>query len=340
MGKHLATALLAAVLLAGCDTGFDDPSLVHDLRILALQTDPPEILYPAIAPFAVPADIDRRTRVTILLADPEGAGRSLTCTLRSCVLPTSRRCEGEPSTVVLAEGPCGDGEAAFDVDLPADLIAAVQQNDPYFKACRQASKLGLDPPCGYSGLAVWIEVVVSGGERDLYGLKSLVFAPKDPADREPNQNPAISGLLVDDVLAPAATLPFLPGVDSKVEPVRSETSKQAYRLPRYSGGDPIDLTEDLSIRFLADAGSFDPATRTDRPRNILVGSGTTEPPDMFSTWTPPTSVPDRIRFWFVLDDGRGGVSWYSAFGAPTPASDPNAPDVSSDSPGEIGPAGP
>jgi hypothetical protein len=340
MGKHLAVALLAAALLAGCDTGFDDPSLVRDLRILALKADPPEILYPAIAPFAVPADSDRRTRVTILLADPEGAGRGLTCTLRSCVLPTSRRCEGQASTVVLAQGPCGDGEASFDVDLPADLVAAVQQADTYFKACRQAHAFGLDPPCGYSGLAVWIEVVVSGGERDLYGLKSLVFAPRDPADREPNRNPEVTGLLVDGVPAPAGTLPFAPGVDAKVEPVRSDSSKQAYRLPRYTGGDPIDLTEDLSIRFLADAGSFDPATRTDRPRNVLVGSGTSEPPDMFSTWTPPATVPDRIRFWFVVDDGRGGVAWHAAVGTPAPASDPHAPDVSSGSPGESGPAGP
>jgi len=44
---------------------------------------------------------------------------------------------------------------------------------------------------------------------------------------------------------------------------------------------------------------------------------------MWSKWTAPaageTGAGRPVRFWFVMSDGRGGVSWIRAVGTPAPA---------------------
>ena len=323
---RLAVAALV-VAVAACHAPLEDPSLVLDLRVLGIRADPPEVLYTAPSPYTIPDTVDRSFKLTVLLADPTGAGRTLRCRLQSCPLPSSNSwCTDLANTWGLGEQDCAAGETSFHVTLPADLVQAVQQGDSAYKACVGA-QAGLPlPSCGYSGLAVWIDVVVTGGERELHALKSFVISPVVPDDRKPNQNPDIAGLVKDGALLPdPPTFRFAPGTESQLElawpggqPLNVE---QHYRLPTFGGG-PIDLDEFLTVSYYADAGSFSSARASDQPSNPFSGKPSgSEPVDLSTRWAAPApagagnadpGASGPVHFWFVVTDGRGGVRWETA----------------------------
>lgn len=294
---RLASFLAA---LAACSPGFDDPSLVKDLRVLGVRADPPEFLVTDKAPPAWPV------RVTALIADPHGGGRTLQCEVRSCTLGDSRTCEGSGDITTFAAGPCTDGETPFDVEVPRSLVEAAQAGDPTFGT-----------PV-HSGVAVWLEVVVRGGERPLYALKSVAFSPENPPGRTANQNPRVGEVRLNDM--PQRTpgeVPYVPGVSVRIEVVPAEGAKEKYVLPSLMPpGGVEDLDEFMTVAFYADAGSFEDATRSDRPGNVFEGTPTGEEARLLTRWTPPDEG-GPVRFWFVLVDGRGGADWVVASGVPS-----------------------
>lgn len=330
MGMKRTTGWLTALVLlgmAGCEIGFDDPSKVVDLRILGLKTEPPEFVTPDYA------DKDREVTLSILLADPlkEGKDDGFHCLLRGCVLPSDHRCDGEDTAVVLAEGPCARGETSFPVTVPADLIRATRAADPSWKAIdagiRQAIAEGVPPAVAelgwnlYSGTAVWIEFVVTGGEHELRGLQSVILSPVNPVGRVANSNPRIAGVRLDGQAGGTVPeIPFTPGESIRVEVLSTWNSKETFILPTFDppGGIAV-LDEYLTFAFFADAGDFSPDSTTDRPRNLFNTDPDAEPEpvDLWSTWTPPPVEeipPDGINFWFLLIDGRGGTDWMTLKG--------------------------
>lgn len=298
------------VALAACSPGFDDPSLVKDLRVLGVRAEPPEFLMarrPAPAdPLGTDSTAAWPVRVTVLIADPLGGGRTLSCEVRSCTLGDSRTCEGSGDITTLAAGPCADGETLFDVEVPRSLVEAAQAGDPTFGT-----------PV-HSGVAVWLEVVVRGGERPLYALKSVVFSPESPPGRTANQNPRIGKVRLNDM--PQGTpgeVPFVPGVPVQIEVVPAEGAKEKYVLPSLMPlGGVEDLEEFMTVAFYADAGSFEDATRTDQPGSVFENAPTGEEARLLTRWTPPDEA-RPVRFWFVLVDGRGGADWVVARGVPS-----------------------
>lgn len=300
------------VFFASCTPDFEDPSLVKDLRILAVKTEPPEVMYSGSPPFDIPDDVQRDLSITVLLADPQG--QQLQCLLRSCVVTSPNyRCEVENLTWILAEGPCKDGENTFEVSIPLELLRSAQKADPGYIACVQLLEVSPIPlsTCGYSGLALFIEVVVKDGVQENHALKSFVVSPEDPVGRKPNQNPVINGVKInDELLTPPVTFRFNPFQRMKFEVALSEGTMQQYVLPTFDLG-VVALTEYATVSFYTDAGSFSKAKTTEEPGNPLV-SKDGKAPEMWSEWTAPNV--DHVRMWFVVTDGRGGVQWTTAVG--------------------------
>ncbi|NOZ01200.1 MAG: hypothetical protein GXP54_04845 [Deltaproteobacteria bacterium] len=328
MNGVVKTVLLAVATtaVAGCDMSFDDPSMVQDLRILGLKADPPEFLG------ADYADLDRDVRISVLLADPLNEGKGgLECLLRACVLSNDYRCDDNDSTVVLAKQPCVDGSNTFQVTVPADLILATRNADPSWMAIEagiaQAIDQGVPPEIAelgkslYSGVAVWVEIVVSGGDHELRGLQSVIFSPENPKGRTANTNPTIAGVRLNGQVGGTVTeIPFSPGESIRVEVLKTWDSKETFLLPTYDPpGGVATVDEYMTFAFYADAGDFSPDTTTDKPPNIFNADPEAEqkPVDLWSTWTAPAAdeVPaDGVRFWFVLIDGRGGTDWITMKG--------------------------
>ena len=84
---RLALAALVAVAAVGC-TNFEDPTTVIDLRVLAVQVEPSEIILDAdISDPAMPTvDPANNPPVTMtpLIVDPTGGGRAVTYTIIAC----------------------------------------------------------------------------------------------------------------------------------------------------------------------------------------------------------------------------------------------------------------
>jgi hypothetical protein len=110
--RVLAMALAAAT--GACVPPLDNQSFVHDVRVLAIAADPPEITYavegaiptnsnptcqPDVAQLAGPGVINVRALVT----DPAGAGRLLHYVFSACAQTSDQRCP-DAGAYVIAEG--------------------------------------------------------------------------------------------------------------------------------------------------------------------------------------------------------------------------------------------
>jgi hypothetical protein len=82
--------LVAAASAGACNTGFEKQSIVIDLRLLAIRTEPAEVVVDVD-----PADLGSievpPVTVTALVADP--LGRALSYTMTACGETFSLRCD-------------------------------------------------------------------------------------------------------------------------------------------------------------------------------------------------------------------------------------------------------
>jgi hypothetical protein len=291
-------ALLLLSCLAACSPGFDQPYQVKDLRVLAIRADPPEFVFKTQqdGQAAVAAGLD--VNVNVLIADPAGGGRTLDCKIRTCGLPSSARCDDAKAVWILKEASCTAGENPMTVKLGPDHVAAA---------------LEADIAHGYSGIPVWLELTVTGGEYELYALKDVVIATEFPAGRIPNTNPMMIGLNLDGGPVDAGgTIRFSAGQEIKVQVARTRASKEAYVLPSMKNpGEAVELLEYMSVAFYSDAGDFSKSNVSDKVHNpLLADPEQNKPVDMSVKWhAPGDSSVQEVDFWFVLTDGRGGTDW-------------------------------
>ena len=278
-------------LMFSCSTNFEDPSLVQDLRILAIRTEPCE--------FIVGKDLDDYyfVNMSLLLGAPSYLvlGEPFTCVVRHCdITRQSPTCEGKTS-LELRRFKCRVGNNTISVYIPKEVVQEVQLQDPTYGT-----------PV-HSGVAVWLEVVVL--DKNLFGLKSVLFSPENPKGRKANQNPVIERIQIDGVpitlpLKLPRNRPFL------FEVVPSSDSKETKVFPSLNPpGEPVSVTEFLTVSFYSDAGAFSDWQVSDKPQNIF--EQPTSGVKFQSTWQIQDTDTKSVRFWFVLDDGSGGVAFSS-----------------------------
>jgi hypothetical protein len=281
-------ALPAVVLLAACQTGFERPSIVIDLRVLAMRTDPAEVVVDFDPRQPELPDVPPVT-VTTLVADPLGP-RPLAYTMTACPEQFRRRCAPELPSFRFAEGTTtGAPEAVLQAD--ARLLAAALEYDDFL---------------GLGGVPVQIVMTlrpVDAPESEtLHAAKLIFYAPRVPEDRQPNRNPVIAQLLADDEpLAEETPLVVAPGAEVRLEPVEPEGVRESYVVPTLDG-DVRRFTENIRYSWLATAGRFSDE-RTGGPTDAFGNV-----PLLRTRWRAP-EIPGPVTLWVVQRDERGGTSW-------------------------------
>jgi hypothetical protein len=319
---------VAAAIAGGCDTDFEDPSIVLDLRILGMRAEPPEIVAP-VDP-ADPTDIDLAdippVRVCALVAEPN-RNRGAHYQMRLCPPTGGGRCTGsdegeeEQLVVELAAGDVDDpdtlgpGDMCATVEANADLVVVVQQS------------VRADDLAGFGGIGVQVDLAVTpdgGDEQDtVWGFKRVRYSPQLPEERVANLNPALDGITgardptgerdrdFEIPLGRCGSIdPFLvaPGERVTMLPRETEGAREDYVLPTFEGG-ARSYTENLRYQWHATAGEwsrFETGGELDPVGN--------QPP-LDTRWTAPDDSEEigeglDVAMWIVQRDERGGQAWY------------------------------
>jgi len=117
--RTLLLALGALLGVSGCIGPEDNPTTVHDLRVLGVSLEPPELMMrpeQCLAP--EPADFFvflQEVEYRALIVDPAGQGRTLDYQLWACADVADRDCEVAEQRVLLAEGTTLEGELVLNI---------------------------------------------------------------------------------------------------------------------------------------------------------------------------------------------------------------------------------
>ena len=328
-------AWLAAVtcVLAGCTT-FEDPSIVLDLRIVAITATDSEDFIPgdtSISSSRGPEqviDVDfekpnvgdilaqlRPTTISAVVADP-AAHRDLMWSMTLCILDLGDRCDLEHPTIELGSGLISDPDDSLAIQRPtADIIP----DQKLLTILREAVEA--NPVQALGGIEYGVVLKVS----DLadpsvvaYGAKHLRVAGRYPPDRTANINPfinyldaAIGGI---GILIPRCRCALVetnncdvPVVDEgavvTLFPVEPESVREEYVAPTLTNGSER-LTETIRYQWLAARGSFSDET-TGGGHDVLGNQSL-----LGTEWRAPRGVtePLDVPIWMVQRDERYGTN--------------------------------
>jgi hypothetical protein len=320
-------SILAA--LAGCGE-FEVRSIVLDLRVLAIQADPPEVVIPVdLENPPEPGEIDiPDIEVCALVADP-GASRSLAYVLGACAPTTTSRCDDpERPYAPIARGEVLDPEEA---GAPVEICGTLRPDLRLYAVVEDAFLN--DALSGFGGLIIQIELIVFPAGESIasgeYAIKRLLLSPELPPGRVANENPSLDDLMIEieDGNEPSMPLAMPLGRCNDVEPyvlaagetinfvpVESEGARQEYVLPTFEGG-VRTFTENLTYSWYATAGRWQREI-SGGPRDVAGND-----PPLDSEWHAPENLdaPEDVRFWVVQRDERGGLSWYETCVSVQPA---------------------
>ena len=276
---------LFVLLLVACTPNFEAASDVNDLRVLAVQAEPPEAQYDSTSADPV--------HIRILAVDPGREGAFSLMKWDICAPTDSRRCLNGP-IVPQASGSQsrhGGTEFSTDIAIPAGLVELLTGND----------KLG-----GFLGtFHAQFSFSVDDGDphSPVYADKSLVYSRRGTP---PNHNPLLTGVALtingnpDRTIAPGQTLQMKLGVEYGVRPLLAPDAREEYDTTDLKGNN-VHLTEQPSYAFFTTPGAEFDRDTADEPIDGVA------PPDGL------TRV-DAFRagsgtMWVVVRDGRGGESW-------------------------------
>jgi len=274
---------LGMLLLAGCGPDFELQSEIRRVRVLAIQAEPAEL---ALAPDA--STLPGPVTFNALAVTPDA--RPVTVSYALCRFtgnPYDGRCPGENGV------PLPDGELSLqDPDVQAVLLEALEAAhpgggalDPADPALRAALAQGLPLFVGYE--ATDGSGTPEGTER---GVRRVMLR----ATATPNHNPVVSDVLWDGV---PLTGPLPVGREVTFLPVLAEGSVELYETEE--GPRP----EQVFFSWFATGDGEVKAFRSQEPVEGRPGDPTTR-------YETPEK-PQRVTFWVVARDGRGGVGWLS-----------------------------
>lgn len=309
-----------AIGAGGCGE-FEDPTIVLDLRVLAMSVEPPEIVSP-IDPDN-PTDFSNLTiadvEVCALVADP-GAARGLQFNMTACAPNRDLRCN-EPDRPFLDLG-AGRVEDPDTANAPVRVCATLPGSLQTLEIIRDA--VSADSLLGFGGVSVLVEMYVQpdGGSFDeaIFAAKRMSYAAKIPAERVANSNPTIEsfetvriGREEDDILLPLARCAEVdpPVVNAgeilEIMPIEPEGVREDYVVPTFDGG-TREFTENLTYSWFATHGSWSSGS-TGGPKDFAGNI-----PLLETEWTAPSDPAVignwlDVSLWVVQRDERGGASW-------------------------------
>lgn len=332
---------LAALLASACGT-FEEPSIVLDLRVLAMRTDVGPM--PTKADQVIDVDVSeglpsisellselRPTSVTAWVADPGGFENDpLLWSMTLCLPDEDGRCDRTLPHIEFGSGLIDDPEGSevfqrpFAMILPSDpamgqamlamLLAEYDRN--------QVSALG--------GFDLLIELRIGRAaeprENDIYAAKRLKISARIPLERAANTNPSISAMetAIDgdlpvtgfasangesvhcaDPRYQGARAMVSPGDVVTLFPNEAVDTREDYAVPGFDG-QTIILKEAVSYQWLATYGSWSDET-TGGGHDVLGNQSL-----LGSDWTAPNlggrSTPLDVSIWMIQRDERFGVT--------------------------------
>jgi hypothetical protein len=293
--RHLSVAL-GALLCAACVGPEDTPSKVKDLRVLAMRMDPPELMADGCSLDLTSLDtLFRPVRLTALIPDPAGNGRELDYTLWACASQGDDLCEED--RVELARGVTTGGELVVDLS-PGPGVARLPNGD--FLAQKVVEQ---DTYRGLGGVRMPLVLWVRGGGEQVYAQKLMVYSCRYFPEMKANEQPRLPGLLVDgqpweeevplELSGPGPFALEAPDFSALEEP---------YVVPSFELK-PVALEEKWELAWHTTLGSISPNETGGADYGGGVERHRVE-------WTPPQDAQaQEVRFWVVVRDGRGGMSW-------------------------------
>ena len=301
--------LSAAVLIAvasfahwACTPTLDSSDQVHDLRILAMRVDPPEVIVDGADGMPSSRIVSPAIIVTALVADPLGAGRLVHYLFSTCarvdqsdavVDNSTHRClVGQLGYRILAEGdfaPGVSGELQITFRPSSQLLSEAQTLDTYH---------------GFGGLPLPVQVELQAGGESAVGFKRIVYsAPITSPPQVPNTNPQLLGITLDGQDWSPDANPLFARVDHVFIPTPDPTRIESYQRLTFDH-QLLQFHETLRYAFFTTLGKFN------NPVTGGVSNRTGEQIAPDSTWSPPDPpAAGAVTFWVVVQDGRGGVSW-------------------------------
>ncbi len=309
-----AIATVAAVVTAGC-ADFEDPTIVLDLRIIAVTATPPEQVIDvdlSADPATILASaIDQLGPVEVCatVAEPDRAG-ALRWSMTACI-PDNERCDPTRPSELIATGVAPDPEAS------ASPICAIAMPTPGLVAVA-ADALKEDPVHGAAGVKFRIMVEVGDDDGDpaddVFSEKKLSLQARIPEDRVPNHNPVLGELQYQ---APELHRPqfgtcgsgvprivVAPNTEIDMVPAEIDATRENYPAATLDGTfERFD--ESITYQWLATAGSYDTEWT----------GGTRDPfgnePPLSATWrAPDVERSTEVQLWMIQRDERGGATVY------------------------------
>lgn len=273
--------------IVSCGDDFDPPSRVNKLRVLAVGTQ---------EPFARPGE---DVSLSALAFDP--LGRRLSWTWATCVDPSSTSVFGcfselDPTTIRNGEG------ATFTMRIPDDALARLPE------ATRASAMVGVAfvacPGTISEGGADGVPFSCTDDTGRVLPLDAFEIGVKRIFVRARDRNPVptITSLTWDGAPWAEDDVKEVDACDTSGNAI-DDCASVAHRItasstPPDAGVDEqgTPFTEEQVVQFYATEGIFEDAVR--------------RWDDATTRWAARTSAKGTdLRFWFVVRDDRGGVSW-------------------------------
>jgi hypothetical protein len=328
----VAAVVAFAATAAGCTPDFENPTTIKDLRLLAVQADPPEFvidLDQAMQTRMLP-DTVGPVKLVPLIVDPNGAGRPVEYKVMACGNEPAGGDEGRnegPGNVrdTIAQAPCppgalvvAEGSVAGREDGTVPLEVTFTPTAELLYAAVLA-----DPLSVQLGLPITVAFTLRAGDEQVVGLKRVIFTPRLSAAQTPNRNPAIDRLLHRPKRADEP-VPFLPegppvevALGAEMEIVASPAEAEPYEARAYSRTERRFVIEQVSketmrYSFFATKGTFSPPSVSTEPSPIR----TNPIIELASKYQAPEALgPDEspdVDIFVIVRDERGGANFARA----------------------------
>ncbi len=315
--------LLSLVFAAACVTPQDEPSNVHDLRVLGIQLEPPEVMMVGCdarliaAAAAGAADggaitlppallglvlqyANTNVKFTALVADPAGQGRALRYRLAACANRADRECNDEGDFVDLEAGETVGGEFTTNI-RPGSKVLDDGNATPLL-----VEVINFDNFKGLGGIRVPLTFELSApdtGEK-IYVQKLMVYTCQFFPSMQQNVTPVLPGVQFNGESWPEGEVKQWSGMEEvPLLPEDFTALQENYVVPSLML-QPLELTESWKITWTTTSGTMSPyATGGSDVVGVEGRHNVKWRPDQLAT------EPRDVDFWFVVRDGRGGMSW-------------------------------
>lgn len=346
MNRNVIVPLLATCVFGACGEPTDKPTEVKDLRVLAVASEPAEVLFDRTAGWSAP-----QVTFTALVADPRG-GAPATYAWRFCPVDSAEACTNflalrdeapKPLRPMLdalfAHSLTGTGTPAPDKGIGLQDVAPFASSWPseLFTYHLDASALGLGNGAWPSAVlsvteganSVTVQKRVTINASDLgqwnpelsatFGFSVCDAAAPTPGclplrPRTPNQNPAINAVAV--ARGSTAGLPFVP-VEEAVLVVKA---KQKVRLLPSLSAAAFEAFQNIEAalqdnRLEIIEAKEQPvvswfATAGELASDRTAAALTKTFDNLFTApEVPPAATGGLVSVWMVVRDLRGGTGW-------------------------------